>query len=168
MASIRFSTVLFDWGNTVMIDDPTLTIPMVEWERVEVVHGIESVLEYLDNSGRQIVLATSASVSDEGQIHGALTRAGLDQYFSHIFCFKNTGLPKGEVFYRFILKQLEIQPSGALMVGDSLEKDVLDANHAELHAVWFNSLSGETKESEFYSTVHSMQELLSFFKALDR
>jgi len=33
---IRYPTVLFDWGDTVMRDDPASTIPMVEWQTVEV------------------------------------------------------------------------------------------------------------------------------------
>lgn len=96
-----YPTVLFDWGDTVMKDDPASRVPMVEWETVEAIHGIESVLEYLQSSGRRIVLATSASISDEMQIWAALSRLSLGKYFSRIFCFKNTGLTKGEAFYHF-------------------------------------------------------------------
>ena len=167
MNHTHYSTVLFDWGNTVMVDDPSSTIPMVEWNSVEIVPGIETVLEYLYRSGRRIVLATSASISDEEQIRGALARGGLDKYFSRIFCYKNTGLPKGEEFYQLILEQLDIHASEALMVGDSFEKDVLDTNKVGIDAIWFNPVSDETQNSEFYSNVHSMEELLSFFKALD-
>ena len=28
---LRYPTVLFDWGDTVMRDDPASTVPMVEW-----------------------------------------------------------------------------------------------------------------------------------------
>ena len=86
---------------------------MVEWETVEVVEGIAEMLAYLRSSGRQIVLATSAAISDEGQIRGALARGGLDAYFSHIYCFKNTDLPKGEEFYRYALNDLHISASHA-------------------------------------------------------
>src|SRR5262245_51095645 len=103
MKTLRFSTVLFDWGDTVMRDDPERTTPMVEWETVEVIEGIAEVLAYLHSSGWRIVLATSAAISDENQIRGALARGRLDGYFSHIYCFQNTNLPKGEAFYRHIL-----------------------------------------------------------------
>jgi len=168
MKSNQFPTILFDWGNTVMIDDPNSTIPMMEWDSVEIVPGIEGVLEYLQSSGRDIVLATSASISNETQIWGALARGKLDEYFSRIFCFKNTGLPKGERFYKFVLEQLEVEASNALMVGDSFKKDVLDANKAGMYAVWFNPASEEIQNSEYYNTAHSMKELLSFFMALDQ
>jgi FMN phosphatase YigB (HAD superfamily) len=110
---LRYPTILFDWGDTVMRDDPASTVPMVEWPAIEVIEGIADVLDDLHSSGWRIVLATSASISDEGQIRGALARAGLDRYFSRIYCFKNTHLPKGEVFYRHILSDLGIPASEA-------------------------------------------------------
>ena len=168
MPQIRYPIVLFDWGDTVMKDDPASTVPMVEWETVEAVQGIESVLAYLHSSGRRIVLATSASISDEAQIWAALERASLDGYFSQIFCFKNTRLPKGKAFYRHILDTLGIPASDALMVGDHFEKDVLDPNDLGVYAAWFNPRSDETRKSKLHTTVQSMEDLLAFFKSLDQ
>ena len=165
---LRYSTVLFDWGDTVMRDDPVSSLPMVEWETVEVVEGIADVLEDLRSSGRQIVLATGASMSDESQIRGALRRGGLDAYFSHIYCFKNTHLPKGEDFYRHILNRLRASPSDTLMVGDGFEKDVQAANALGIFAVWFNPRSDEGRMGDLHLTVHSMPELRAFFKSLDQ
>jgi putative hydrolase of the HAD superfamily len=165
---LRHPTVLFDWGDTVMRDDPASTVPMVEWQTVEVIEGIAAVLEYLHVSGRRIVLATSAAISDEDQIRGALARGGLDRYFSRIYCFKNTNLPKGEAFYRHILSDLGIPASEALMVGDGFEKDVQAANAVGIFAVWFSPHSEDVRKGELYVTVHSMQELCVFFKSLDR
>ena len=165
---LRYSTVLFDWGDTVMRDDPSSTMPMVEWDEVEVVQGMSDVFAYLHSSGRRIVLATSAAISDEDQIRWALRRAGLDAYFSHIYCFKNTHLPKGEAFYHHILDDLRLSPSDALMVGDGFEKDVQAANAVGLFAMWFNPRSDETRNDRLHVTVHSMQELCAFFKTLDQ
>lgn len=166
---LHYSTVLFDWGDTVMRDDPASTIPMVEWQTVEVIEGIADVLSYLHSrgrpSGRRIVLATSAAISDENQIRAALARGGLDKYFSRIYCFKNTGLPKGEAFYRYLLDDLAIPASDALMVGDSFEKDVQAPNAVGIFAVWFNPGSVETRNAALHVTVHSMKELLEFLKA---
>ncbi|HSK89469.1 MAG TPA: HAD family hydrolase [Anaerolineales bacterium] len=166
--SLRYPTVLFDWGDTVMRDDPASTVPMVEWQTVEVVEGIADVLAYLHSNGRRSILATSASISDESQIRGALRRGRLDKYFSRIYCFKNTRLPKGEAFYRHILSDLGIPASEALMVGDGFEKDVQAANAVGIFAVWFNPRSNETRRGELHVMVHSMQELLAFFTSLDR
>ena len=165
---LRYSTVLFDWGDTVMRDDPTLTVPMVEWKTVEVIEGIAGVLEYLRSSGRRVGLATSADISDESKIRGALARVGVDNYFSHVYCFKNTKLPKGEEFYRHILNDLGILATNALMVGDTFQKDVQAANAVGIFAVWFNPKSQETRQGDLYVTVHSMPELRMFFESLDQ
>jgi len=164
---LRYPTVLFDWGDTVMRDDPASTVPMVEWQTIEVIGGIIDVLEYLRSSRRCMVLATSASISDEGQIRGALARGGLHEYFSRIYCFKNTHLPKGETFYRYILSDLGIPASDALMVGDSFEKDVQAANAVGISAVWFNPRSDEFRNGKLHTTIHSMGELRAFFESLD-
>lgn len=165
---IRYPTILFDWGDTVMRDYPEILIPMVEWETVEVIEGIAEVLEILRSSGRRSVLASSAAISDENQIRGALHRGGLDQYFTHIYCFKNTHLPKGEEFYRYILNDLGIAAGEALMVGDSFEKDVQAANAAGIFAVWFNPRPDQEREGALHVTIHSMEDLQLFFKSLDQ
>lgn len=166
--TLHYPTVLFDWGDTVMRDDPTLTVPMVEWEKIEVIEGIADALAYLQASGRRIVLATSADISSEDQIRGALKRGGLDSYFSRIFSFKNTGIPKGEAFYRHILDDLNFPASDVVMVGDDFEKDVLAANAVGMFAVWFNPRSDETRQDELHITAHSMREILKFFESLDQ
>lgn len=150
-----------------MRDYPEITIPMVEWDEIEVIDGIADVLAYLHASGRQIVLATSASISNEEEIWGALKRGGLDTYFSNIYCFKNTHLPKGEAFYRHILNDLGIPASDALMVGDGFESDVQIPNSLGVFAVWLNPNSKKTHKGDLYINVHSMDELQKFFESLD-
>lgn len=164
---LRYPNVLFDWGDTVMYDNPALTTPMVEWQKIKVVEGIAEVVQYLHASGRRIILATSASVSDEGQIRGALARVELDLYFSQIYCFKNTHLQKNEAFYHYVLNDLGISAADALMVGDSFEKDVQIPNALGIFAAWFNPVSDERFSDELHVTVHSMQELHAFFNSLD-
>jgi putative hydrolase of the HAD superfamily len=150
-----------------MRDYPEITIPMVEWDEVEVIDGIADVFAYLHASGRRIALATSASISNEEEIWGGLARGGLDKYFSKIYCFKNTHLPKGEAFYRHILNDLGISASEALMVGDDFESDVQIPNSLGIFAVWFNPSSYGTRESDLHVTIHSMGDLIEFIESLD-
>ncbi len=165
---LRYPTILFDWGDTVMRDYPEILIPMVEWENVEVIDGIAEVLAYLYASGRRIILATSASISDESQIWGALRRGSLDTYFSKIYCFKNINLPKGEEFYRHILSDLNFPASQLMMVGDHFEKDVQVPNSLGIFAVWFNPRSDETRKSDLHITVNSTVELKVYFVSIDQ
>jgi len=164
MTEKPYPIILFDWGDTVMYDDPALTVSMVEWKAVRVVEGIADVLADLHSSGRKIILATGAMISDEGQIRGALARAGLDSYFFRVYCFKNTHLPKGEAFYRHILADLGVPASDVVMVGDFFEKDVQIPNSLGIFAVWFNQRTGEIRNNELHTTVHSMYDLRTFFR----
>lgn len=161
---LSYPIVLFDWGDTVMYDDPASTVPMMEWATIKAVEGIADVLADLHSSGRRIILATSASVSDQDQIRGALARAELDSYFSHIYCFKNTHLPKGEAFYSHILNDLGVPASDVIMVGDSFEYDVQIPNAVGIFTVWFNQRSGEIRNNELHTTVHSTYDLRIFFR----
>ena len=167
MAASRFPIILFDWGDTVMYDDPAQAAPMVAWPEVRPVPGIDRALAYLQASGRRIILATSADVSTVAQIRGALARVGLDSFFERIYSYENTRLPKGEAFYRHILADLQIEPSAALMVGDHLEKDVLTPNRLGMYAVWFNERNDGNYASELAVTVHNMDELLVYLDGID-
>ncbi|GAB4492582.1 MAG: hypothetical protein Fur0016_25410 [Anaerolineales bacterium] len=161
-----FTHIFFDWGDTLMQDDPAQTAPMSEWPRVRSIPGAEQTLRQLTAAGKVICLATSANVSDERQIRAALARVGLEQFIDRVFCFKNTGLPKGEAFYRHILAELQLDPARALMVGDSFEKDVLAANAAGMAAIWFNERTPEQRKSALHRTVHRMDELLAWFSTV--
>jgi len=161
---LSYPIILFDWGDTVMYDDPALTAPMVEWQTVHAVEGVADVLADLHASGRRVILATGALVSEAGDIRAALARLELDLYFSHIYCFKNTRLPKGEEFYRHILADLNVSASDVMMVGDSFEKDVQIPNTVGIFGVWFNQRSNEALNSEMHTTVHSMFDLRIFFR----
>ena len=60
-----YSVILFDWGDTVMKDDPTQAAPMVDWPQVEMIAGVDALLETIHGNGRAIALATGAAVSNE-------------------------------------------------------------------------------------------------------
>jgi putative hydrolase of the HAD superfamily len=160
----HFQVILFDWGDTVMKDDPAQTTSMVDWPKVEMVADVDSLLENLHASGKTIALATGAAVSDETQIRGALARVGLNQYFDKIYSFRSTGLQKSAAFYQHVLEDLKVQPGEALMIGDSFEKDVLAANQVGIAGVWFNPSTPEKRDGAAFFTVHSLPELLARFQ----
>lgn len=139
--------------------------PMVEWPMVEAIPGAKETLSQLSKAAT-LILATSADVSDESQIRGALKRVGLDSYIQKVYSFKNTGLKKSPEFYRYILKDLDAMPEEAVMVGDSFEKDVLAANEAGLKAIWFNPKTHENRADKFHQTIHSLSKLIAMFDQL--
>jgi FMN phosphatase YigB (HAD superfamily) len=136
--------MMFDWGDTVMKDDPTLDTPMYQWPTVETIDGAEEVLRTL-HAQRTIIMATGAAQSDEVDIRLALQRVNLDNYFDHIFCFKNTGLRK---------------------LGDNFASDIQGANYVGISGVWLNQKDTQEKRGEHFSTIHRLLDLLLFFKVV--
>lgn len=159
-----YRLVLFDWGNTLMVDDPHQAVPMVFWPQVTAVPGAGQLLEYLSFRGIPVGLATSADISSEAQIRGALARVGFERYIGRIYSFTNTGVRKIDPqFYRHILDDQGLDPGTILMVGDSFEYDVLAPSRLGMNAAWFNPGGSEERSGENYITFHCMADLLACF-----
>jgi HAD superfamily hydrolase (TIGR01509 family) len=160
-----FRCVLFDWGDTLMVDDALMKGSMAYWPAVKALPGAAETLSRI-KPGRLLALATGAEVSTEAEIRLALARVELDGWIDAVFCFKNTGLHKpDEAFYRHILDKLDIAAGETLMVGDSFEKDVAAANRVGIPAVWFNPISGEERNTPMIRTIHHLLELPDLLEA---
>ncbi|MCU0642862.1 MAG: HAD family hydrolase [bacterium] len=117
---------------------PEQTGPMAHWESVAPVEGIAAALENLKNK-YQIVLVSNARDSDRSLVRKALERVHLSQYFHEVFTphevYEHKPCPN---FYLKILKQIEVEPENAIMVGDSYEGDIIAAKQVGLWTVWYN------------------------------
>lgn len=153
--------VIFDWGDTIMRDDPGRTEPMCLWPHVELVAGAKEVLSALSRTA-QIHLATNAAASDEAMIRQALARVEVDSYFQAIFTAKSFGFKKSAPeFWVRVLKELKAKADDVMVVGDSFEADVAAPSSLGLRAVWLNVRSKEERSGERYRTIHDLAELLS-------
>ncbi len=158
----HFKMILFDWGDTLMRDDPTQSGPMAAWPQVEAILGAAETLATLKARGYRLAVATGAADSDESQIRQALGRVNLDRFFEKVYCFANTGQRKpAPGFYQFILNDLQLQPGEALMVGDNFTSDVLAANQVGIPAAWFNPSTPENRDGAAFFTLHHLEELLA-------
>jgi HAD superfamily hydrolase (TIGR01662 family) len=129
--------LLFDWGNTIMIDFD-LPGPMFTWEKVSWVPGAEKALIHL--SGKyELYLATNAGASDTTGVVKALERVGADKFFKQIFLAKEVGFEKPDIrFFNLIIGKLGAKPSSLIMIGDNYEKDISGAKNAGMKTVFFN------------------------------
>ena len=159
---MHYPYVMFDWGDTLMKDNPALNIPMCQWPTVEAIDGAKDILNEIYTK-RKIVLVTSANQSTEADIRLALQRVNIEKYFYRIYCFKNTGFKKpSEEFYNHVLLDLCTQAEKVLMIGDDFENDILGVNRLGIFAVWFNHKSTVNKKGALYQTVYSLRDVLNF------
>ena len=153
--------VLFDWGNTLMVDFPDAQGKMCDWETVQEVSGARALLAELSKN-HQVYVATNAGDSSKDDIIRAFERVGLSQYILGYFCKASIGFSKFESgFYPAIISQLGVEPQEITMVGDTLEKDIYPALEAGLQAVWLNT-EGTDLKSEHLNIVQvqNLSELL--------
>jgi putative nucleotidyltransferase with HDIG domain len=165
MSFDRVDTILFDWGDTVMRDDPWARGPMGTWPVVESVPGIESALAALQGRCR-LVLATNANDSDAGQVRAALRRVDLDRYFSDVFTARELRVSKPDpAFFQAILERVGCLPERALFVGDSYATDIVGAGRSGLYTAWFNPKLKPCPEIHpVYSVeIREMQSLATIF-----
>ena len=139
--------VLFDWGNTLMVDDGQVG-PMADWPRVTAVPGAAEVLAALHGRYR-LCVATNADESGEAEVMEALDRVGLARFIDRVFSSRDLGARKPDpAFYAAVLDALRTDAAArgepplsvgqVIMVGDTYENDVLGALAAGLKAVWLD------------------------------
>ena len=130
--------VLFDWGGTLMSEEGPLDIPMALWPEVRAIDGAHEALATLARRHR-IGVATNASVSKRNMIEVALGRVGLRDWVSDVFCYSDIGARKDEdAFWRVVLERAGVEASHVVMVGDSLEQDVIAPRAFGIASIWFN------------------------------
>lgn len=138
MTSTRFRSVLFDWGGTLMSEEGPLDIPMALWPEVRAIEGAREALQSLAKDYR-IGVATNATVSLRPMIERALSRVGLMQHVTDIFCFTELGVRKDTPeFWSHVLATLRMDVSEVAMVGDTLEQDVIAPTRFGIYSIWFD------------------------------
>lgn len=156
-AKLRF--VVFDWGDTLMSEAGPLDIPMADWTEVRVIDGAPEVLSLLSKSYR-IAIATNATVSKKPDVVRALERVGLSAFIDEIFCFTELGHKKCEPeFWDAVLTRLGAQKNELIMIGDSLEQDVLGPMRVGIRAIWFNWKEESYSGPFSIRSVQSLREL---------
>jgi FMN phosphatase YigB (HAD superfamily) len=158
-------SIVFDWGDTLMRDFKEFNGPMHLWPEVAAMPGALGALQVV-GKGRVIAVATNAIDSREDEIWTALRRASLDSLINYVYCFRKIGFLKpSREFFKYILNNLNLQPSELIMVGDDFEKDILGANRCDIFGIWLNFNSRERRTGKMYDTIHSLSELPSFIES---
>ncbi|MGY0217033.1 HAD family hydrolase [Endozoicomonadaceae bacterium StTr2] len=161
MPSLKYRGILFDWGNTLMVDKPEYAGPMKDWPEVEAVAGAFETLQQLSGISR-CYLATNARDSSSQDIWQALKRVGLDRYLEDIFCYQSLGYSKPDrIFFEAIGKQLECPLSELLMVGDDYQNDIQGAMQAGLNAVWLRPKEVSIPSDPECKAIVHLDELIS-------
>jgi putative hydrolase of the HAD superfamily len=136
--SLHLTTLVCDWGDTLMVNFPGQRGPMAAWSQVVPVEGALEALSALRSRFR-LVVATNAAESRAAQVRQALDRVGLGGLFSAVFTAAELGARKPDpAFFAAIQSVLGLDPQSVLMLGDDYTVDVLGAKQAGWRAAWLN------------------------------
>lgn len=149
---------LFDWGDTLMVDFPGVHGKMCDWEYVEASESAFKALEHISNHAK-VYVATAAVESTPEDIEAAFKRVGLDTFISGYYCKQNTGYTKPDLrFYKAILNDLDVEPKSVVMIGDTLEKDILPCCELGLETIWITKKES-TNNVDGIRIIESLKEL---------
>jgi HAD superfamily hydrolase (TIGR01509 family) len=155
--------LLFDWGDTLMRVFPQYSGAMSKWPAVEAMpHAVETLNQL--QSYWTLCLATNAADSQEADIRAALARVGLDILIDQVYCFRKVGYKKPlPEFFEYILRDLGMERSQVIMIGDDFEADVVGAYQIGIRAVWVNPRTVESKQMNQYWIIPDLSHLLKIF-----
>jgi putative hydrolase of the HAD superfamily len=128
---------------------------------VDILEGVEEVLEKLNGKYRLIVLTKGDLLDQERK----LDRSKLSDYFHHVEVLSD----KKEKNYKDLLEHLEIPTSEFLMIGNSLKSDVLPltnigarAVHVPFHTTWQHEEVAVPVNKSGYITVQKLTDVLDY------
>lgn len=106
-------------------------------EEAHLLPGALDFCQRLRQAGLTLAIVTNGLPSAQwGRYH----RTGLDQVVPHLFVSMELGAQKPQrAYFDRVLERLGISDrSQVVMVGDSLDTDILGGNRAEIHTIWYN------------------------------
>ena len=101
----------------------------------------EETVAYLHSLGYTICVVTNGKTALQKP---RVANSKIGKYISRIIVSEEVAAPKpSPIMFDTLLAELQIAPAEAIMIGDSLEKDIQGAFNAGIKAVWYNPEGAE-------------------------
>lgn len=134
--------LIFDWGDTLMADDPNNKQAMYLWDIITVMPGVAETMPYLHEK-YNCTVGSNAGQSDSEDMRKAFEKVGLESCFDNYFTSKELGARKPDsAFFGNILKLLGASGENTVMVGNDYEKDISGAKRAGLKTLLITAENG--------------------------
>ncbi|MBS4014591.1 MAG: HAD hydrolase-like protein [Bacteroidetes bacterium] len=151
--------LIFDWGDTLMVDYKDQPGPMADWPHVDWIDGAQKAMEELYKD-YYCVIGSNSGFSDSMLIKKAFERINGDHYFRKIFASKEIGYEKPDLrFFQFIIKELGIKPGNGIMIGNDYIKDICGGKDAGLFTIFLSTNKSATDFPKADRIIGSMAEL---------
>lgn len=115
------------------------------------------ILEYLKPNYRLHIITNGFQEIQEKK----LRNSGIHGYFDHVIDSEMAGVKKpNPIIFKLALDKAKAEPQKSLMIGDSLEADIMGAKAVGLHALHFNA--HREKEHAHAPIIYDLQEIKSY------
>jgi putative hydrolase of the HAD superfamily len=141
MNNIRW--ILFDWGDTLMFDNPDYEDEMYKWPQITLMPGVAETLPTITNK-YQCAVVSNAFYSNADTMKKAFDRMKIDNHFKLYITSKEIGYKKpDERFFTHIADLLETPLHTLCMIGNDYEKDIVTPKKLGMKTILVTSLNGE-------------------------
>jgi len=158
--------IIFDWGDTLMLDYKQYNGPMAHWPEIALVPGIQQALTLL---GKDHTLCVTSNAGDsDAQLMGqALDRGGIKQHFQFFFTSKELGSAKPDPeFFKQVLKMAGKQANECVYIGNDYLNDIVPAKKAGMETILFCAATDYSECLSADAVIGSMEDLTSTIDAL--
>ena len=157
MKNIKY--LLFDWGDTLMVDYPEYSGAMVTWDKVSPMPGVTDTLPKIAEHFHCAV-ASNAVESNAELMKQAFQRIQIDNYFSLFITSKELGAAKPEPeFFEKIANVLHLKTEQMCMIGNDYNKDIIGAKNTGMKTVLITQQDGDYSAADY--VISSFGELLN-------
>jgi len=127
----------------------------------KLVKGARQVLETLRRKNYLVGLISNTGMTPGSMVRDYFHELGIFDYFASLVFSDEVGLSKpAPLIFDHALKELNVNASDTVHVGDNLRSDVMGAKRAGLRAVWIDGYDSRTPEVEPDATISQLVELI--------
>ena len=124
-------------------------------------HDTIDILDYLTDRKYPMHLITNGFEKTQ---HAKLTNSGIGHYFSHVITSEAAGIMKPHAaIFEYAMRITGAGPEHSIMIGDTLDADILGANNSGIDTVYFNNekpATGDIKPTYVITTLSELKKIL--------
>jgi FMN phosphatase YigB (HAD superfamily) len=171
---MRIKGILFDLGDTIMVEESEVKDKSSTTLKADLVHGIDKVLAELKARGYSLALVADTK---KGTYRNVLRQHKLYDLFDAFAISDEIGVEKPDPrIFTLALNALGMSPEDygyVLMIGNNLQRDIRGANLVGLISVWFHwndryPINPTEPLEEPAFVIHNAEELLSLVDFVER
>lgn len=126
------------------------------YDEIEMVDGIEDLLLYLSDKYKIFTASNGIYKMQENR----LKKSNLYKYFDKIFVSDKIGFEKPDKkFFQKIMDLTKFSNDDLIMIGDSIESDIIGAKNSKIKSIYFNKEDKKISDKNFTYQVKSLSEI---------